>query len=149
MRVMARVIATFFGLGFFPLAPGTIASLAAVLLYRFVLANLPWPYLVLFLLVLMVLGVMSSTAYARELREKDPRKIVIDEACGQILVLVLVPPAWPALTLSFFLFRFFDIIKPYPVSRAERLPGGWGIMADDLVAGGMAKILVHVYLFLK
>jgi phosphatidylglycerophosphatase A len=149
MKIMARVIATFFGLGFFPLAPGTIASLAMVLLYRFLLADLPWPYLLLLFLVLTVLGVLSSTAYSRELEEKDPRKIVIDEACGQLLVLVLVPPAWPALTLSFLLFRFFDIIKPYPVSRLERLPGGWGIMADDLAAAGMAKILVHVYLILK
>jgi phosphatidylglycerophosphatase A len=149
MRTIGRAVATFFGLGFFPLAPGTAASLAVVLIYKFFLVNLLWPYLLFFLFLFTVLGVVSSSAYSRELQEKDPRRIVIDEACGQLFVLLLVPPTWAALAVGFFLFRFFDIIKPFPVSPAEKLPGGWGIMADDFVAAGMAKILLHLYLVLK
>jgi len=143
------VIATFFGLGFFPIAPGTAASLVVVLLYKFYLSGLAWPCVLLILFLLTVLGVISSTTYSRELREKDPRRIVIDEACGQLFVLLLTPLTWPALAISFVLFRFFDIVKPYPVSKVERLPRGWGIMADDLVAAVMAKILLHLYLVLK
>jgi phosphatidylglycerophosphatase A len=149
MRTLGRAVATFFGLGFFPLAPGTAASLAVVLIYKFFLVDLFWPYLLFFLSLFTVLGVVASSAYARELREKDPRRIVIDEACGQLFVLLLVPPTWTALAVAFFLFRLFDIIKPFPVSQAEKLPGGWGIMADDFVAAGMAKILLHLYLILK
>ncbi len=149
MKKIGRVIATFFGLGFFPLAPGTAASLTVVLLYKFCLSRLPWPYVLLLLFLLTILGVISSTAYSRELGEEDPRKNVVDEACGQLFVLFLVPPTWAALAISFALFRFFDIVKPYPVSKAERLPEGWGIMADDFVAAVMAKIILHLYLYLK
>jgi phosphatidylglycerophosphatase A len=149
MKTVGRAVATFFGLGFFPLAPGTAASLAVVLIYKFFLVDLLWPYVLFFLFLFTVLGVVSSSAYSRELQEKDPRRIVIDEACGQLFVLLLVPPTWAALAVAFFLFRFFDIIKPFPVSQAEKLPSGWGIMADDFVAAGMAKILLHFYLILK
>jgi phosphatidylglycerophosphatase A len=149
MKMMGRVMATFFGLGFFPLAPGTITSLAVVLLYRFLLSPLPWPYILLLLFLLAVLGVIFSTAYSLELAEKDPRRIVVDEACGQLLVLFLAPPTWVALGLAFFLFRFFDIVKPWPITRAEKLPRGWGIMADDIVAAVMSRIILQIYLYLK
>ena len=149
MKMMGRIIATFFGLGFSPLAPGTVASLAVVLLYRFVLAPLPWPYVLLLLFLLLFLGVAASTAYSMELGEKDPSQIVVDEASGQLLVLFLVPPTWPVLGLAFFLFRFFDIVKPWPITRAEKLPRGWGIMADDIVAAVMSRIVLQTYLYLK
>lgn len=149
MKKMGRVIATFFGLGFFPLAPGTAASLVVVLLYKFYLSRLAWPYILLILFLLTILGVISSTAYSRELREKDPRRIVVDEACGQLFILLCVPPTWAGLAISFALFRFFDILKPFPVSQTERLPEGWGIMADDYAAAAMAKIILHLYLYLK
>jgi phosphatidylglycerophosphatase A len=149
MKLVGRVIATFFGLGFFPFAPGTAASLAVVLLYKFLLAPLPWPYILVFLFLLGILGVVSSGFYSSELGEKDPRTIVIDEACGQLLALILVPPTWIALGLSFVLFRFFDIVKPWPITKAEKLPRGWGIMADDLVAAAISLIILQVYLYLK
>ncbi len=149
MKLMGRVIATFFGLGFFPIAPGTAASLAVVLLYKYLLAPLPWPYVLVFLFLLGILGVFSSAFYSSELREKDPRTIVIDEACGQLLALILVPPIWTALGLSFVLFRFFDIVKPWPITKSEKLPKGWGIMADDLMAGAISLIILQVYLYLK
>jgi len=149
MKNVGRVVATFFGLGFFPLAPGTAASLAVLLFYKFCLASLPWPYVLALLFLLTVLGIICSTAYSSELQEKDPRRIVVDEACGQLFVLLLVPPTWGALAIAFALFRFFDIVKPFPVSQAEKLPRGWGIMADDFVAAAIAKIILHIYLYLK
>jgi phosphatidylglycerophosphatase A len=149
MRRVWRVIASFGGLGYIPIAPGTAASLAVVLLYKFLLSRFSWPYLVLLLLFLFALGVISSTAYAAELAQKDPQKIVVDEAVGQLIVLLFIFPSWTLVLLSFLLFRFFDIVKPFPVSRAERLPVGWGIMADDVAAALLAKALLHLYIWIK
>lgn len=149
MKFMGRVIATFFGLGFFPFAPGTAASFAVVLLYKFFLAPLPWLYILVLFFLLGILGVVSSASYSSEIGEKDPRSIVIDEVCGQLLALILVPATWTALGFSFVLFRFFDIVKPWPITKSEKLPGGWGIMADDLTAAAISLIILQVYLYLK
>ena len=149
MKFMGRVIATFFGLGFFPFAPGTAASFAVVLLYKFFLVPLPWLYILVLFFLLGILGVVSSASYSSEIGEKDPRSIVIDEVCGQLLALILVPATWTALGLSFVLFRFFDIVKPWPITKSEKLPGGWGIMADDAAAGAAAKALLHLFIYLR
>lgn len=149
MNVIWRVIASFFGLGFFPVAPGTLASLAVVLLYKWLLHPLPLPYLLLLLLLLLALGVPAADAYSSELKKTDPRRVVVDEAAGQLLVLVSVSPDWNLMVIGFLLFRFFDIVKPFPIRRLEGLPGGWGIMADDVAAALMAKVLLHVFIYLK
>ena len=149
MKALWRIIATFFGLGFCPVAPGTVASLAILFLYKFVLFRLAWPWLAAVLLALAAAGVYASSAYAAELGQEDPRRVVVDEAAGQLLAYVLVQPSWLNLGLGFALFRFFDIVKPFPISRAEKLPRGWGIMADDIVAGLASAIILHFYLFLK
>jgi phosphatidylglycerophosphatase A len=146
MKVLSRILSTLFGVGFFPKAPGTAASAAAVVIYRLAVHGLPWPWYLLFLLVLFVLGHAVSTAYAAEVGQDDPQRIVIDEAFGQFLALFLVPTRWLPLVLTFVFFRFFDIIKPYPIRRLEKFPGGWGIMADDAGAGLAAGVLVHVLL---
>jgi phosphatidylglycerophosphatase A len=149
MKRLWGIVASFFGIGFFPAAPGTVASLAVLLIYRFFLWRLPWPLLVGIFLALLVLGIRSSSVYAAQLGQEDPRRIVVDEAAGQLLVFLFVPPAWLNLGLGFLLFRFFDIVKPFPISRAERLPAGWGIMADDVAAAAAAKVILHLYLWLK
>jgi len=149
MRARWRIIASFFGLGFFPVAPGTLASLAVVLLYRFLLHPLALPYVVALFLLLLMLGVPAATAYSSELKKPDPSQIVVDEAAGQLLVLISVSPEWSLLVVGFLVFRFLDIVKPFPIRKAERLPKGWGIMADDLVAAIMAKVLLHVFISLK
>jgi phosphatidylglycerophosphatase A len=149
MKKLWGIIASFFGVGFFPVAPGTAASLVVLLAYKFLLYRLAWPFLVGILLLLLVAGTYASTVYAAELGQEDPRRIVVDEAAGQLLVFLFVPPTWLNLGLAFFLFRFFDIVKPFPISRAESLPGGWGIMADDVAAGLAGKAILHLYLLLK
>jgi phosphatidylglycerophosphatase A len=141
-----RGLSTFFGLGFVPVGPGTLSSAAAVLIYRLALYGLPWPWYMVIFLVLVALGTAASGAYAAELGQADPQRIVIDETAGQLLALFQVPIRWLPLTLAFVFFRFFDIIKPGPIRSLERLPGGWGIMADDLGAGLAAGALVHVLL---
>jgi phosphatidylglycerophosphatase A len=144
MKPLGKAFATLFGLGRFPKAPGTAASAAALFLYALVLHGWPWPFYLLFLAVLFLLGAGTSSAYAAEVGQPDPKRVVVDEALGQLLALFLVPLGWLPLTLSFLLFRFFDIIKPFPIRSLEKLPGGWGIMADDAAAGAAAGIIVHL-----
>lgn len=149
MKFLTKTIATFFGLGYFPLAPGTLTSLAAVFLYKLYLKKLNWPLYLALIVLLFVVGMAASTAYSMILNKKDPRKIVIDEATGQLLCLFRMNDAWPLLALSFVLFRFFDIVKPFPIKQVERLPRGLGIMTDDIVAAFYAGILVNLYLLVR
>lgn len=100
-----------------------------------------WPLQVLFILVIVVLGVWAASRTEKLLGTKDPGKVVVDEVAGQMISLLplafLVPdgPWWVWVIVSFTLFRFFDIFKPYPARQFEALRGGFGIMADDVVAG--------------
>lgn len=149
MTKIPKIIATCFGIGYFPVAPGTFTSFAVVLLYKFFLYKLEWPYFLLLVLILFFSGVMISTRIAAELKSKDPRIIVVDEAAGQLLILFNMNPSWFNVLLAFFLFRFFDIIKPYPIKKVENFPRGWGIMMDDIVAAVFGGILINVYLLLR
>jgi phosphatidylglycerophosphatase A len=149
MKLLARVLATFFGTGESPLVPGTVASFAAALLYRWTLYRLPPALFAGLITITFFIGVAAADVHARTLGCKDPRPVVIDEACGQWIACFLVPPSWGLTAAAFFLFRAFDIVKPFPIRRLERLPGGWGIMADDVLAGIFAGLLVHGYLLLR
>lgn len=148
MRTASRVLATFFGVGLFPAAPGTLASAVAVLLYKLALHELSWPLYLLLLASLFWAGAAAAAATAAELGRPDPGRIVVDEVCGQLLAIALFSDAWVPLAISFALFRFFDIIKPWPIRKLERLPGGWGIMADDIGAGLAAAVLGRLVLIL-
>ncbi len=155
MKLLSKIISTFFGVGYFPVAPGTLTSLLVVLAYKFYLYKLSWPLYFLILFLLFLIGVYTSSQFASDLSKKDPRKIVIDEACGQLLVLfslyssVRMSDAWFPVLSCFILFRVFDIFKPYPIKKVETLPSGWGIMMDDLVAAIYAGVIVNLYLLLK
>lgn len=146
MKAASKILATFFGVGLFPVAPGTLASAAAVLIYKLALHGLAWPLYLLLLAALFFAGAAASAAHAAELGQPDPGRIVVDEVCGQLLALALLPATWISLAISFVLFRFFDIIKPGPIRKLEKLPGGWGIMADDLAAGLAAAVLARLAL---
>lgn len=149
MNMTAKILSTFFGAGYTPIAPGTFTSLLIVLLYRFYLVRLDWPIYLALLLIIFFLGVYVSTRFARELNKEDPQIIVIDEVLGQMIPLFLMKPDCLLLAAAFVLFRFFDIIKPFPVNKAEQFPQGWGIMMDDLVAGLYAGIIINIFLLLK
>lgn len=149
MKFFSKLVATFFGVGFFPFAPGTLASLVVVFLYRYFLHRLSLPIYAGVLVLLFLAGIATSSHYSSELKQKDPKKIVIDEACGQLLVLFNTPGSWFSVLIGFFLFRFFDIIKPFPVKKVESISRGWGIMVDDVVAGVYAAIILNIYLLFR
>ena len=141
-------IATCLGVGYCPVAPGTAGSAVAVVLMA-ALGLLPlsrtwyWGLLAGALLSILVVGVWAATEAERFFGRTDPGHVVIDEVAGQMLTLLARPAAnWKWLLAGFLLFRFFDIVKPFPARRAERLPGGWGIMTDDVIAGlyGLAAL---------
>lgn len=149
MRTLSKVIATVFGIGYFPLAPGTLTSLVFVFLYKLFLYKMDWPYFLAFLVLLFVIGTLASAALAAHMGAKDPRPIVIDEAVGQLMALFHLSPDWYLLGLGFGLFRALDILKPFVIKRAEKIPGGWGIMMDDVIAGLITSIILNLYLILK
>jgi phosphatidylglycerophosphatase A len=149
MKLFAKMTATCLGLGFFPLAPGTLTSAVVVLLYKFFLFKLNWPFYLLIFVFLFLLGTYTSHIYSKSQKKEDPRSAVIDEAAGQLLALFLINPTWILCTSSFVLFRFFDIVKPFPIKQVEDFPKGFGIMLDDVLAALFAGILLNLYLLLK
>ena len=146
----ARAVATFFGVGRLRPGPGTWASLATALLWWLVAAHLPAPLhlpVILLLIILVVaIGIPAATLEARACGEEDPSHVVIDEVAGQLLTLIACPIVWRALLAGFILFRVFDILKPPPIRRLEKFPGGTGIVVDDLGAGVYALIVLQLLL---
>ena len=104
------------------------------------------PYSVIFLIVFIPMAVWVSGISERLLGIDDPPEVVIDEMAGLMLALFLLPLTWSSLTLGFLLFRVFDILKPFPIGRLEKIRGGIGIVVDDLVAGVYANFCVRVLL---
>ncbi len=143
----AKALSTCFGIGYFPGAPGTVTSIVVALGYFF-LPVLHNPALLL-TLVLLSTGVgIWAGGVMEEHYGNDPSIVTIDELAGQWLALVALPEGvWPV-ALALVFFRFFDIAKPGPVDALQRLPGGWGIMMDDLLAGLFANLSVRLLLLL-
>ncbi len=137
-------IATVGGIGYFPLAPGTAGSAAGLALVV-ALAHLPLSGLWVVAtegaaaLALGALGVWAAGRAEKFFGRVDPRQVVIDEVVGQMITHLAHPGAsWKWLLAGFALFRVLDVVKPFPAREAERAPGGWGIMLDDVVAGAYA-----------
>ena len=137
-RPLARLIATWFGCGYSPVAPGTVGSAAALVMGMALHHYLGWGALEFGLLGVCVLipGLWAAQAVAVSSGEEDPSIVVIDEVVGQWLTLAGAGVFnWKSWLAAFLLFRLFDIWKPPPVRQLERLRGGAGIMADDVMAG--------------
>ncbi len=137
-----RLLATGFGSGFLRPAPGTWGSLLGVALFIPLLGPLDWWWQLGAGITLTVLGTIAAEVAAPGLGGDDPSAVVVDEWAAMWLSLVAVttPAGW---VLAFFLFRFFDIIKPFPARRFESLHGGVGIMADDVVAAVYTQVFVR------
>ena len=131
------ILATLGPVGRFRPAPGSWGSAAAVLVAAGLVQLGGWT-LEIAALIVCVLGVRAADIYDRETGSKDASDIVIDEVAGQWITLLVVPFDWRWWIAAFVAFRLFDILKPGPVRLAERLPGGYGVMADDIVAGALA-----------
>ncbi|MBI2094511.1 MAG: phosphatidylglycerophosphatase A [Candidatus Omnitrophica bacterium] len=147
MRQVANWLATVAGIGYLPGAPGTFGSLAGWglgLLLSPSIKAVPSVRLGAWLVIVFLLGAVAAEITERYSQTHDPSWIVIDELWGMAALVLLFPPAQrlPGGLIAFVLFRFFDILKPFPLKHLARLPGGWGIMADDLGASGYALVLL-------
>jgi phosphatidylglycerophosphatase A len=146
----ATLVATFFGIGRLKPGPGTWGSLATVIFWsllssRIPASSRPWATLVAAAVVTLI-GIHAATLVARGSGLKDPQFVVIDEVAGQLVALIAVPLAWKTFLAGFILFRIFDMWKPFPIRRLERLPEGTGIVVDDLGAGVYALVVMHLLL---
>ena len=144
---LIKLIATFFCIGYLPFMPGTWGSLAGVLIYFFIRNN-PFIYL-LVLILLLVLGFYAAGKKKTLLGKKDDKRIVIDEVCGILLLYLLIPIEPAYLAAGFVLYRIFDILKPYPIKRAEGAGGSFGIMIDDIIAALYSFVAITLYLMMR
>lgn len=137
------------GIGFMPKAPGTfgaaLAMFPALLILRFL--PHPWLWLTGLIILLAVLGVIGSNKLIRS-KNHDPQWIVIDEMVGMWISILWTGLNWGVLLLSFVLFRFFDITKPFGIKRVERFHGGYGIMADDILAGIYTNVIIQGFIMI-
>ena len=148
MKKVAFVIWTAGFAGLVPVAPGTAGSVVGLGLLMLVrTVENDWAEL-LILLAVVIVGIWSANVAERHYRREDPGEIVIDEVAGMLLTMLWVPGGCEAFTIGFLEFRFFDIVKPFPARMSERLPGGFGVMADDLVAGLYGYATVRIALWL-
>ncbi|WP_448588340.1 phosphatidylglycerophosphatase A family protein [Thermocrinis sp.] len=139
-----ELVATGFYVGRIRYAPGTVGTLLGVpLAYLF---GFKW-WLVLLVGVSFYFLALKSVEYMIGItRERDPEEVVIDEVLGYLFCFLLVEPTLKALVLAFFLFRTLDILKPFPISLFERLPGAHGVIADDVVAGLLTGFILYIIL---
>ena len=141
----AVVLSSWFFVGLIPVASGTFGTLAAMPLVF--VPNIFGPLFgALFILIFVALAFWASDLSQKSLGKKDPSEIVIDEVAGFLVTMFLLPLSWLSLFLGFILFRIFDIIKPFPIRRLEKIKGGPGIVLDDLLAGVYAHIVLRILL---
>ena len=142
---LATVVATGLGSGYSPFAPGTAGSAVGLALF--------WPMRgvsslvqAVAIVLLSAVGVAAAGRVARRAGQEDPGLVVVDEVAGMWVTLWLLPATPLVAGLGFVAFRVMDVFKPWPARDLEHLPGGWGIMADDLMAGVYANLLLRVLL---
>jgi phosphatidylglycerophosphatase A len=146
----AWAVGTFFGAGLLKPGPGTYGSISAVLLwYAAAHALHPAPLALaigtaIAAVIATLIGIPAATIVARESGREDPGHVVIDEVAGQLIALIAIPADWQHAAISLLLFRIFDILKPPPIRQLERLPGGTGIMLDDVAAGLFALAIAQL-----
>lgn len=144
-RFLLYTFATFFGTGYAPIAPATVASFAFTVIW--VLAGpVDLSIQIALLVVVTAVGIPVAT-YVEKREGKDPSLVVSDEIAGMLVTFLAVETTMLGYVIGFFLFRFFDILKPYPVRNFEKLPAGWGITIDDIAAGIYARIVLGVLIW--
>jgi phosphatidylglycerophosphatase A len=144
MKALAKFIATGFGIGYVPLAPGTAGSLLGVGYWLLLSGWFYWPVTILVVLLAVWLSGIASEIH----READPSCVVIDEICAVPIALAGIGHVWWHVALGFVWFRVFDVWKPPPVRQAQAFAGGVGIVLDDVLAAGYACGTTHVVLWL-
>lgn len=153
MRRLAVILGTWFGAGYFPVAPGTAGSAAALAIYLVARPALSEWWLIVAAALLYPVGVWAAGVCETVFRKTDPGQVVIDEVIGQAITLAVIPAApagfggWKLWLGGFILFRAFDMAKPFPIRRLEKLPGGYGIITDDVLAGVYGAIVLEAAIY--
>ena len=144
MKRFILILATGFGVGYSPIAPGTLGTLVAIPVYYF-LSNISSPIYEITLIGFFFLSVWISENAEIFFGKKDDQRIVIDEIMGFLVTMLWVPKTAILMVVGFFLFRFFDILKPFPIRHLEKkFKGGFGVVLDDVMAGVYASIILHL-----
>jgi len=154
MKLLIKAISTVLGVGYSPIAPGTCGAIVACIFFWYG-GDFGLISLTTIIILTFILGTITATLHERdyilkfgEVNGHDPQVVVIDEFVGMLISLIALPKTLPILIASFILFRFFDIVKPFPINRSQNLSSGWGIMMDDVIAGLFANILIQLYLLI-
>ena len=145
---LAVFVATVGYAGYFPVAPGTVGSAAGLVAYLIVWWTQSWVVEVALIIGLFALGVWAGTTAERYFGGIDPGPVIVDEVVGMLITLAFIPVGLSGAIVGFFLFRIFDIIKPFPAGRLEALHGGFGVMADDAMAAVYANLSLRGLLWL-
>jgi len=137
------MIASIFYVGYLPIAPGTLGSLAALVPYYFISHSAI--IMAAVILIVVVLGFITAGKVEKMFGEKDPGEIIIDEFSGMLISLYRIPPTMGYVVAGFILFRFFDIVKPRPIRDLEKLNGSLGVMSDDIIAGVYVNMILQLF----
>ena len=148
MTRLAVFVATVGYCGYFPFAPGTVGSAAGLVFYLLVWWTGSPIVEVGLIAALFAVGVWAGTPAERYFGGVDPGPIVIDEVVGMLITLAFIPVGWTGALAGFFIFRVYDVIKPYPAGRLEALHGGFGVMADDAMAAVYANVSLRLAMWL-
>ena len=145
-RRFAKLISTWFGSGLIRPAPGSLGSLLALPFAWVIFEIGQFPALMIATLIVFAVGIWATNVYIRDLPDKDPPEVVIDEVAGQWLTLLVVPPSFLYYMMGCIFFRITDILKPWPIAWADKhIKGGLGIMFDDILAGVYAALALFAF----
>ena len=142
MNWIIRFLATGFFVGYSPFAPGTMGTLVAFLLYAILPTTIPFYWMLI--LCLIIGGTIISQRAENIIGEVDSPKIVIDEICGYFIAMAFLPKTLGLMIVGFVIYRLLDVIKIYPMKKLEMLAGGLGIMLDDICAGIITNLILHI-----
>lgn len=144
MDSLATFLATCGPLGTFGRGSGTVGALVGLIIFLFLQFVFPFSWGIVIVAGATGLAVWSADKAEKAFKRVDDQRIVIDEVAGMMIALLFIPVTWLYLLAGFVLFRFFDIVKPLGIKKLQKLPGGIGIVADDLAAGIAANIVLHI-----
>ena len=145
---LSVIISTLFGVGYFPKIPGTTGTLLAAFVYFLLPGNFfgSLKNNLIFLTCVLILSLISVVFISKAEKElgHDDNKIILDEFLGYFIAVLFLPKTLVIAVIAFILFRFFDMFKPEPVNIVQKLPAGWGVMADDIMAGVYSNISLQL-----
>ena len=145
-----KIISTSLGIGYIGKGAGTYAAIATCICWYFFQTGFKYPGLdAILITILITLQGVRSADVVEEIWGKDHQRVVIDEVAGMCITLLCVPVRWEYIVLGLILFRFFDILKPLYIRKMEDLPGGLGVMADDVLAGVYANVILQLVIIFK